>query len=64
MRPVPHAPFPMEACDARVRSAAAHIFERGDMDAFARALEAFIVKEVRAAANEAVAEDVEAANER
>ena len=58
----PHRRFPYDAAEARVRSAAKHLFDEGDVDAFVYALESFIEKEVWAAANIAVAENVEAAN--
>ena len=60
--PAPHRQFPYEAAEARVRSAAKHLFDEGDVDAFTHALESFIKKEVGAAANIAMAENVEAAN--
>ena len=63
MEPAPHDAFPLEAADARVRSAAVHLFGHGDADAFAHALESFISKEVRGAASNAIAENVEKANE-
>ena len=58
-KPAEHSSFPYEAAEARVRSAAKHLFERGDIDAFIYALESFIEKEVNAAANIAMAENVE-----
>lgn len=60
-KPAEHSSFPYEAAEARVRSAAKHLFERGDIDAFIYALESFIEKEVNAAANIAMAENVEKA---
>ena len=62
--PSKHASFPYEAADARVRSAATHIFGHQDKDAFVHALVAFIKKEVGAAANIAMAENVEEANKK
>lgn len=61
LKPVPHEQYPYEAANARVRSAARHLFERGDVDAFTHALESFVIKGVRAAANVAMAENVEKA---
>lgn len=60
--PAPHRQFPYDAAEARVRSAAKHLFDEGDVDAFVHALESFIEKEVGAAANIAMAENVEKAN--
>lgn len=62
--PSEHEPFPFEAADARVRSAAVHLYRDDDLDEFLRMLEVFIKKEVRLAPKEAVAQDVEKANER
>lgn len=59
--PTPHDAYPYDAADARVRSAARNIFIHEDMDAFIHALESFITKGVRAAANAAMAENVEKA---
>lgn len=59
LAPVPHRRFPYDAAEARVRSAAKHLFDEGDVDAFIHALESFIEKEVGAAADSAMAENVE-----
>ena len=64
LAPAKHAPFVYAAADARVRSAAVHIFEHQDAEAFVYALVAFIKKEVGAAANVAMAENVEEANKK
>lgn len=62
--PAPHSAFPYEAADRRVRSAAVHLFERGDVRGFVHVLESFIREEVRGAASNAIAENVEEANSR
>ena len=62
LAPAPHERFPYEAAGARVRSAAKCLFDEGDVDAFIHALESFIEKEVGAATNIAMAENVEEAN--
>ena len=64
LAPAKHAPFVYAAADARVRSAAMHLFEHQDTEAFVHALVAFIEKEVGAAANIAMAENVEEANKK
>lgn len=58
----PHDARPYEKADARVRSAAVHVFERGDVDEFVRVLDTFIRSEVRAAASAAMADNVENTN--
>lgn len=63
-KPTPHDSYPYEAAEKRVRSAARNLFVHNDMDAFIHALESFITKGVRAAANVAMAENVEKANRR
>lgn len=55
----PHEPFPYEAADARVRSAAVHLFRDRNVREFVRVLESFIRQEVRGAASRATAENVE-----
>lgn len=60
--PAPHDAFPYEAAEARTRSAAVHLFKGKDPDEFVRVLESFIRQEVRGAASNATAENVEEAN--
>lgn len=60
--PALHTPFPYEAADRRVRSAASHLFEGGSVGEFVHVLESFIREEVRGAASNAIAENVEQAN--
>lgn len=58
----PHEAMPYEKADSRVRSAAVHVFGNGNVDEFVRVLDTFIRLEVRAAANNAMAENVQEAN--
>lgn len=58
----PHEAMQYEKADARVRSAAVHVFNDGDVDEFVRVLDTFIRLEVRAAASSAMADNVEKAN--
>lgn len=60
--PAPHTAFPYEAADARVRSAAVHLFKDGNVERFVEVLETFIRQEVRGAASNAIAENVETQN--
>lgn len=62
LKPTSHSKYPYEAANARVRSAAKNLFVHKDVSAFVHALESFITKGVRAAANVAMAENVEKAN--
>lgn len=62
LKPAPHEPFPYEAADARVRSAAVHLFKDRNPARFVEVLESFIRQEVRGAASNAIAENVEEAN--
>ena len=57
-----HPPYPVEAVDARVRSAAIHLFDKSDIPRFLEVLETFIENEVHRGKQEAVWEDIEAAN--
>ena len=57
IEPAEHEPFPFEAADARVRSAATYLFEDGDLKAFIKALCTFITREVSAGADDAMADD-------
>lgn len=58
----PHDAMPYEKAEARVRSAAVHVFNDGNVDEFIRVIETFMRLEVRAAASSAMADNVENTN--